>query len=245
MPPRRGRPPAAEPKLDTEAIVTAGLETLQAEGLDGLTMTKVAERLGVRAASLYWHVRNKEELVDLLADALSARHNVAQYAVAGDWRGSITAMMRAMREHALTYRDSGRLLAGRFSTSGGQLRNIEAILGTLRGSGLSDHDASYALFMLSSLTLGFISGAQSPLSASVASGQTARSYLDTLKEELSALPEDEFPNTTALAGDLTEPDLASRFDFALKCVLDGIAALPRLRDVEQAHEAGGEDQVTG
>ncbi|MCO5974414.1 TetR/AcrR family transcriptional regulator C-terminal domain-containing protein [Actinoallomurus soli] len=52
------------------------------------------------------------------------------------------------------------------------------------------------------------------------------SYLDDLRDRLAALPAEELPHTVALAGDLTAPDLDTRFAFALDRLLDGIAALP-------------------
>ncbi|MBP2325990.1 TetR/AcrR family tetracycline transcriptional repressor [Kibdelosporangium banguiense] len=225
MPPRRGRPPAAEPKLQADVIVAAGLATLQAEGLDGLTMSRVADRIGVRAASLYWHVRDKEELLDLIADAIAAAYDLSTHVDPQDWRGSLAAMMRAMRRHMLAYRDSARLLLGRFSTGPGQLRSVETMLGVLRGAGFSGRDASYALFLLTTFISGFVGGEQAPLSASVAAGQSARSYLDDLGSRMAALDAEEFPHTVALAGDLTAPDLDSRFEFALDRLLDGISVL--------------------
>jgi TetR/AcrR family tetracycline transcriptional repressor len=225
MPPRRGRPPAAEPKLRPDAIVAAGLETLQAEGLDALTMGRVADRLGVRAASLYWHVRNKEELLDLLVDAVAAAHDLSRYADPDDWRASLVAIMKAMRRHMLGYRDSSRLFAGRFTTGPGQLRNIETILGVLRGAGLSNRDAAYMAFALSTFLIGFVGGEQAPLSAAVGAGRSARSYLDELGDRFAALPADSFPHIVELAADLTSPDLDSRFEFALDRLLDGVEAL--------------------
>ncbi|MEV0403316.1 TetR/AcrR family transcriptional regulator [Actinoallomurus sp. NPDC050550] len=228
MPPRRGRPPAADPKLRPEAIVAAGLDTLQAEGLDGLTMNKVAARLDVHAASLYWHVRNKEELLDLLADAVADVPDLPAYD-GDDWRAGLSEIMRAMRRHLLGRRDSARLLSGRFAAGRGQLRTVEAVLGALRGAGLSDRDTAYALYLLTTFLIGFVGGEQAPLSAAVAAGRPPRSYLDDLRDRLAALPADEFPHTVALAGDLTAPDLDTRFEFALDRLLDGIAALPQDR----------------
>src|ERR1700742_778151 len=53
-----------------ERIVTVALELLDEAGLDGLTLRRLADRLGIRAPTLYWHVRNKRELLDLLAAAI-------------------------------------------------------------------------------------------------------------------------------------------------------------------------------
>ncbi|MFC4948015.1 TetR/AcrR family transcriptional regulator C-terminal domain-containing protein [Pseudonocardia sp. GCM10023141] len=227
MPPRRGRPPAAEPKLDGWTIVDAALETLQEEGLDRLTMSRVAARIGVQPASLYWHVRNKEELIDQLAEAVMGRQDLTGLLDPDDWRGSVAAMMHALRGHLLGYRDSARLLVGRFSTRTGQLLNIEVVLAALRSGGLADRDAAYALFLLSTFVLGSVSGEQAPLSASVLARRSPRMYLDDLRADLAGLPVEVFPHTRSLAAELTEPDLATRFEFGLGCVLDGIAALPR------------------
>jgi|ERR1043165_6173124 TetR/AcrR family tetracycline transcriptional repressor len=224
-PPRRGRPPATEPKLRPDAIVTAGLETLQAEGIDGLTMARVAARLGVRTPSLYWHVRNKEELLDLLVEAIAAAQDLTPYVDPDDWRASLGAIILVSRRHMLGYRDSSRLFAGRFTTAPSQLRAIETILGVLRGAGLTRRDAAYAAFMVSTFLFGFIAGEQAPLSAKVSAGQSPRSYLDELGASLMALPPDMFPHLVDMAADLTAPDLETRFEFAVDRLLDGIAAL--------------------
>jgi AcrR family transcriptional regulator len=211
--------------LRPEAIVAAGLATLRAEGLDRLTMGRVADRLGVRTASLYWHVRDKEALLDLLTDAVSAAYDLSRHVDPGDWRGSLAAMVREMRRHLLGYRDSARLFAGRFSPGRAQLRNIEAMLGVLRGAGLSDRDAAYMVFVLSTFVIGFVGGEQAPLSAAVSAGRSARAHLDELGGRFAALPVDEFPHVVALSAELTAPDLDGRFEFALERLLAGIEAL--------------------
>ena len=58
--------------LTRDDVVRAGLETLDEVGLEGLTTRRVAQRLGVKSPSLYWHVRDKDELLSLIADAICA-----------------------------------------------------------------------------------------------------------------------------------------------------------------------------
>jgi TetR/AcrR family tetracycline transcriptional repressor len=205
--------------------VTAGLATLQAEGLDGLTMARVADRLAVKPASLYWHVRNKEELLDLLADAMFSALDLSRCVKSDDWRSSLTTIVRAMRHHLLGYRDSARLVTGRFTTGPGQLRNIETMLGVLRAAGLSNRDTAYTTFLLTTFLIGFVGGEQAPLSAAVSAGRSARAHLDTLHHQFAALSKEEFPHTVELAAEMTEPNLDSRFEFALERLLDGVDAL--------------------
>ena len=90
---------------------------------------------------------------------------------------------------------------------------------------LEPADAAYAAHMLVTYLFGAVAAEQAPLSASAAAGQSPRSYLDGLRAHFEELPAREYPNIVALAGELTEPDLTTRFDFALERLLDGIAAL--------------------
>jgi len=122
-------------------------------------------------------------------------------------------------------RDSSRLYAGRFTTGPGQLRNIESILVVLRRAGLSNRDAAYMAFLLSTFLIGFVGGEQAPLSAAVSAGRSPRSYLDELRDRFAGLPPETFPHVVDMAADLTAPDLDSRFEFALDRLLDSIEAL--------------------
>src|ERR1700749_541156 len=56
--------------VNREQIVTVALDLLDEQGLAGLTLRELAARLGIRAPTLYWHVRDKRELLDLLAAAI-------------------------------------------------------------------------------------------------------------------------------------------------------------------------------
>lgn len=59
--------------LNREVVIAAALEMLDAVGVDGLSMRALADRLGVKAASLYWHLRDKDQLLELVADAVLDR----------------------------------------------------------------------------------------------------------------------------------------------------------------------------
>src|ERR671932_2508971 len=63
-------PAPKRPSIDRERLVREALALLDAAGFDGLTMRRLAERLGVQAAPLYNHIPDKHELLALLADAI-------------------------------------------------------------------------------------------------------------------------------------------------------------------------------
>jgi TetR/AcrR family tetracycline transcriptional repressor len=60
--------------LDKQQIVTEAIALLDADGLDGVTLCKLAARLGVRQPTLYWHLPNKAALITAIADAILEQH---------------------------------------------------------------------------------------------------------------------------------------------------------------------------
>lgn len=98
----------ASAKLDQGAVVGAAFEVLNSVGLDGLSLRLVAERLGVQAPALYWHVHNKAELISLMAATFSEAASRAN-AAGGTWREKLLLAARARREAMLKQRDSARV----------------------------------------------------------------------------------------------------------------------------------------
>lgn len=91
-PRRRGRPP----KVEREAVLEAGLALIRADGLDGLTVRGVAERLGVAPATLYGHFPDKDALLGAIADRAWDRFYV-EVPERGRWRERLLGWMLAVR----------------------------------------------------------------------------------------------------------------------------------------------------
>ena len=210
---RSGRRRAPRGGLTRERVARAALEILDAEGVDGLTMRRVAERLGVGTMSLYGHVRGKEDLLDAAIDAASAP---ADLRLEGTWREQLTTLAttaRAMLERhpaivAVRMRDPVLRPEA--------LRFAEAGLTVLRGAGLDASEAARAFRLLFTYTFGYCG-----LSPS-ARAEQARRQADVA---VAGLPPQRFPQlhdaraevVDAMAGDET-------FAFGLECILDGIEA---------------------
>ena len=95
------------PGLSRAALVSAGLSLVHEQGLDGLTMRALADRLHVKAASLYWHVRDRQELLELLADSILAGVRGPR---PGEWRTVVLGTASALAAAVASQRDAARIL---------------------------------------------------------------------------------------------------------------------------------------
>src|SRR4051812_27238527 len=97
--------------LDPARITEAAVALLDEAGLDGLSTRRLAARLGIASPSLYWHVRDKESLLDLVAEAICADAFTIDPAL--PWRDQLATGMRQFRAMLLAHRDAARLLRDR------------------------------------------------------------------------------------------------------------------------------------
>ncbi|MBD0693245.1 TetR/AcrR family transcriptional regulator C-terminal domain-containing protein [Streptomyces sp. CBMA123] len=213
----------ATPALTREALTQAALRVLERDGLDGLSMRKVAAEVGVKAASLYWHVRNKQELLDLLSDAILASAEPPPRQ--DDWRTELYEYCATYRRLLLGNRDAAKVVAGRLAPGPCLLNLMEDQLDRLRSAGFSDADTAMASYLLGAFVQGFVLQEQSPLSAAEVLGTSRRDIAEDAGNLFRSLPPEQYPNLTDLADHITGPNMDARFDFCVHRVLDGLAAL--------------------
>ncbi len=94
--------------LTRERLVDAALELINQEGLEALSMRALADSLEVKAASLYWHVRDRRELLELLAEAIV--ESVPPVRARGGWRSSVLAAGAALSKRVGDQKDGDRIL---------------------------------------------------------------------------------------------------------------------------------------
>ncbi|WP_049714676.1 TetR/AcrR family transcriptional regulator [Streptomyces caatingaensis] len=214
--------------MTRENLADAALRLLEREGPKGLSMRKVAAEVGVQAASLYWHVRNKEELLDLAADALwegYAPLPEGRTVTAEAWRDCLAVASHRLRAHLLAHANAVRVLAGRFAPGPRSLGPMEEILALLRGVGFGPADTADAAYTLLTWVQGFVLHEAVPMSAAEEHGATPGEAAAEARERLAALPAERYPHLVELAGELSGPGMDSRFAFGLARLLDGLEAL--------------------
>jgi len=142
-----------EPPLSRDRIVSTAVELLDAHGLDGLTMRRLADRLGAGVMSLYWHVDNKEDVLDLALDAVLDYRGPPQSDDPQDWRTEIVHMLEDWRASMLRHPWSTSLLPRR-ALGQNILSRLERMSKTLSRAGVADADLNAAIWSLWNYVMG-------------------------------------------------------------------------------------------
>lgn len=132
-------------------VVRAAVRVLDEVGLEALTMRRVAAELGVSPPTLHWHVRDKRELLDLMAEAILAETISADLASGPPpgrpWWEWLRAVAVAQFDALLAHRDAALVVAGNRPTAAA-LPQIERAIGVLVGVGFAPAEAMQVLFTL-------------------------------------------------------------------------------------------------
>lgn len=143
-------------KIEKERVVTEALSLLDEMGLDHLTTRKLAERLGVKQPTLYYHFKNKQVLVDAMnARILAVSHTYRLPAEGDDWRSYLFANAKSFRCALLSHRDGARVHAGSLAAEP-DLPMAEAQLRILAEAGFAADLSLQILVTLSRFTVGSV-----------------------------------------------------------------------------------------
>ena len=143
--------------LTKAAIVQAALDLLDEAGMDGLTVRALASRLGVQAPALYWHVRNKQALLDEMATQIWRQIGDVMVALPAGlpWREVMTTYAATVRRELLGRRDGAKAFSGTTLTDPDVIRRQEVTFRSLVDQGFTLPDATRSLVLLHDFTIGF------------------------------------------------------------------------------------------
>jgi AcrR family transcriptional regulator len=216
----RSQPPPRAP-ITRDAIVEAALAVLNKDGLDGLSMRRVAEELGTGAASLYWHVRNKEELYQLIFDRVT-REIVLPEPDPAHWKEQLKALGIQMRKTLSKYRDVARLSFGRIPAGPQTALLSEWLFTLLQPIGIPDRAIAY-IADIAGLYVGAFCfeeslGFASPTGEDLPPEQTVQ----MMKDYMLSLPRDRFPRTIKALDLIFAFNPEERFEFGLDLLISGL-----------------------
>ncbi|MDL4774946.1 MULTISPECIES: TetR/AcrR family transcriptional regulator [Thermomonosporaceae] len=227
-PPGR-RPRKAVPSkrpLSQDLIVGTAIGVLDAEGLDAVSMRRVAQELGTGPASLYAHVSGKDELRELMLDRVAGEIRVPE--IDPDrWQEQLKDLAREVRRVWGAHADIARVSLALIPTGPNLLRLAEFQLAVMRAGGVPPRIAALAVD-----TLGAFIDADSVentlYAAKTEDGQGGTEhflrYIAEIREYFKALPAERYPNVVAMVDDLTDGDGDERFEFGLDIFIRGIGS---------------------
>ncbi|QKW32807.1 TetR/AcrR family transcriptional regulator C-terminal domain-containing protein [Actinomadura sp. NAK00032] len=209
--------------LSRRRVLRGAVRLADRDGVDSLTMRKLAQEVGAEAMSLYHHVANKEAVFDGLAEMVLEEVMEAVGKVDGpdpaeDWRAVLRARVLAAREVLLRHRWAPQLLVTR--TNPIVVAYYDQVVGILRAGGFSFDLAHRALHVLGSRALGFTQELFQPGAAQGVDAEAAMAEMG-----------DRFPNIVGMLADAVHDDPDGtlgfcddqfEFEFALDLILDGL-----------------------
>lgn len=217
--------------LSRQRVLLAAVDVADEGGIESLTMRRLAEVLGAEAMSLYYHVANKEEVLDGIVDVIVREINdvvdrINVPATGVDWKRAVRLRILSARGVLLRHPWAPRVFETRTNTSAAVLQYYDGMLRLMRGGGLSYDLIHHAMHALGSRALGF---SQELFDPSRAAG-------DPDAAATFAAMADQFPNLVAMMAEVAHDDPDStlgwcddqfEFEFGLDLLLDG---LDRMRE---------------
>jgi AcrR family transcriptional regulator len=215
-------------KLTRAAVAERAATLADAEGVEAVTVRRLAQLLGVTPMALYWHFKNKDELLVATADHLLTGVRATRDPGTG-WQAQIRAMaeslVAAMRSHPsladlLTSIEKSRVAS--FS------RASDDALALLTGAGFGLQESFWIASYLLHNVIGLVSG--QPGCPATIPRREATEWRRQNRLRLQALPADEYPLLVAYAATLAdEPDLDRYYALGLDMMMAGIEAVAATR----------------
>jgi AcrR family transcriptional regulator len=213
--------------LSRRRVLRAAVGLIDRDGLDSLTMRRLAQEVGVEAMSLYHHVANKEAVFDgivevVLEEIMAAADKAEAPPPEEDWQAALRARILAAREVFLRHRWAPQVLQTRTTTSPAVIAYYDHVVAVLRAGGFSFDLAHRALHVLGSRALGFAQELFQPGGAPTADAEAAA---------MMAQMADRFPNIVGMLADAVHDDPDGtlgfcddqfEFEFALDLILEGL-----------------------
>lgn len=202
-----------EPPLTRARIVEEAVVVLDERGIEGLTMRRLAEQLGSGVMTLYWHVNNKDDVIDLALDAIFAELPRRSEGVEADrWREDIISLLLDWRETMLRHPWSAALLQ-RPALGPNLLDRLEFLHASLTNAGLTGQRLNASTWTLYNYVMG-ATVARASLNLSPKDQEIAQERLRSMSNRYPTLSAHDY---------LLDSDWDGTFIQGLEYILNGIA----------------------
>ncbi|MFM7603055.1 MAG: TetR/AcrR family transcriptional regulator C-terminal domain-containing protein [Pseudanabaena sp.] len=201
--------------LTRERILSAAMDLADKDGIELLSMRKLAQEMGVKAMSLYNHVTNKDDILDNIVDIVVSEIELPK--IGGDWRDEMRRRAISAHEVLLRHPWAAMALMSRMNVGSAMLKYIDLTLGCLCEAGFSCEMADHAKNVIDSYIYGFtLQELTFPINES--------DYSEMAMQGLPIIPADKYPYLNKLAHQVIERsyDGIHNFGFGLELILNGL-----------------------
>jgi AcrR family transcriptional regulator len=217
--PRSTRDRPAKALLSEDVILDTAMRILREEGLEAVTMRRLASELDTGPASLYVYIRNRDELLNALFDRIGGMVELETPDPAR-WREQlhrlVDGLLAVMEEH----RGIARVAVANVPTGENALRTADNLMGLLLAGGVRPRDAAWACDILPLIT----TAAAVETATYQERGDERDAIAGDLEAVFSTLSAERFPNLARHAEELTSGTGEERFHFGIDTFLDGLIA---------------------
>lgn len=206
--------------LDQKLILHQAFAILNEVGLEGLTLRRLASRLGVQAPAIYWHFKNKQELLDYMAKQVfrEALQEAPPFDAQQTWQDWARHYCLGLRSTLLRYREGAKMFSGTYLMDNALYAGMDASLRKLAHAGFSIRQSVIGLSTLYCFTVGFVIEEQA---AMLAPGERNPQY--DLAQRQARIDKDQYPLAYA-AGEVFFTGHDDRFLEGVNLTIAGIAA---------------------
>jgi AcrR family transcriptional regulator len=220
--PRSTRDRPAKAPLSKDAVVGTALAILKSDGLEAVTMRRVAAALDTGAASLYVYVSGREGLFQAMLERVTTTIEL-ELPDPSRWRSQLHSLLQRMHEALIAYPGMAALTLADPPTSEVVLLLTENLLGILLAGGFDPQDAVWTCDILVLLVTA-VASEDDVRHVRGRSDDQQRQYINGIYETFVDLPQDRFPIISAHAAKMVAGGPDERFRFAIDVVIDGVAA---------------------
>jgi AcrR family transcriptional regulator len=211
--------------LNRERVLQGAVAIADTAGIGALTIRSLAQELGVKPMAIYYHVANKDEILDGIVDLVFAEIELPE--TDGDWRSELVRRASSARRVLSRHHWAIGLMESRKSPGPATLRHHDAVLGTLRKAGFTVEMTAHAYALLDSYVYGFaLQEAALPFTGA----DTAAEVAEPMMQQF---PADAYPHLVELTTEyILQPgyDFGDEFEFGLGVILDALTrSLPAQR----------------
>jgi AcrR family transcriptional regulator len=224
-------PPSGRQPVDREAVVRAAIAVADTEGLDAVSMRRVARELGVGTMTLYSYVHNKDELLDLMGDEVMGEQ-LFEGDVPTDWRQALTEIARRLRRTWLRHPWVGSTLGRRPAIGPNSVRHFDQSAAAVAGLDVDARTAFSIVAAVDEYAMGFSYRELAEQEFRRNAGMSMDEWRKVAKPYMRDLiATGAYPNVERFIQSdqplIEDPD---RFELGLRWLLDGIeASLPKRR----------------